>query len=175
MGFFARLMDSSTLWPYFVYSCLCLRGYPVPVSRAADSATAGTGLVRLSLDDPLLILGDGTRFLAEFTPRMQIMLPKSLNSPLAEVAEVLSDTELRIKREFGGDSGKITNKIREKVSELQREGKAGLEFKKLPFVDQQVMYRHVYECLKHGGSIGIFPEGSQWSISLTLFASNIFH
>ncbi|KAG6854305.1 hypothetical protein C0991_008200 [Blastosporella zonata] len=90
---------------------------------------------------------------------MQIMLSKALGSLVAEVSEVISDTKLRIKREFGGDSGKGTSKIRERVSELRRDGIKGLDFKKMPFVDQQEMYRHVYECLNEGGSIGIFPEG----------------
>ncbi|GLB34985.1 putative glycerol-3-phosphate O-acyltransferase [Lyophyllum shimeji] len=141
IGFFARLMDS------------------IPVVRAADSASPGTGRIWLSPDDPCLVLGEGTAFLSEFAPRMQIMLPKSLGSLLAEVSEVISDTELRIKREFGGDSGKGTAKVRERISELRREGTMGLEFKKLPFVDQQEMYRHVYKCLNEGGAIGIFPEG----------------
>jgi glycerol-3-phosphate O-acyltransferase/dihydroxyacetone phosphate acyltransferase len=90
---------------------------------------------------------------------MQIMLPKSVNSALAEVLEVISDTEMRLKKEFGGESGKGTARIREKVAELQEAGQKGLEFKKLPFVDQAHMYRHVYQCLKDGGCIGIFPEG----------------
>jgi glycerol-3-phosphate O-acyltransferase/dihydroxyacetone phosphate acyltransferase len=90
---------------------------------------------------------------------MQILLSKSLNSSVAEVCEVLSDTQLKIKREFGGESGKGTARIREMVLELQQEGLKGLEFKRLPFVDQQEMYRYVYQCLKKGGSIGIFPEG----------------
>lgn len=147
VGFFIRLMDS------------------IPVSRAADSACPGTGLIRLSPDDPCVVLGDGTRFLTEFTPRMQIMLSKSMNSLIAEVAEVLSDTELRIKKEFG--SGKGTAKIREKVVDLQKLGQSGLDFKKLPFVDQQEMYQHVYEALNSGGSIGIFPEGPLITISST--------
>lgn len=91
---------------------------------------------------------------------MQIMLSKSIGSPVAEVSEVLSDTELRIKREFGGESGKGTSRIREKVTELRQDGTSGLEFKKLQYVDQQDMYRHVYECLRAGGGIGIFPEGN---------------
>jgi glycerol-3-phosphate O-acyltransferase/dihydroxyacetone phosphate acyltransferase len=108
-----------------------------------------------------MILGDGTCFSSEFAPKMQIMLSKSVNSPVAEVAEVISDTELKVRREFGGESGKVTTRIREKVAELQASGRKGLEFKTLPFVDQQDMYRHVYQCLKEGGCIGIFPEG--WS------------
>jgi glycerol-3-phosphate O-acyltransferase/dihydroxyacetone phosphate acyltransferase len=131
----------------------------VPVARAADDAKPGTGRVSLSTDDPCLVLGDGTCFTSEFTPKMQIALSKSVNSPVAEVAEVISDTQLKIKREFGGDSSKVTARIREKVAELQEKGENGLEFKRLPFVDQQHMYRYVYQCLKEGGCIGIFPEG----------------
>lgn len=105
-------------------------------------------------------MGEGTKFLTEFTPRMQILLPKSVNSAVAEVSEVISDTQLRVKREFGGESGKTTARIREKQAELKAEGINGLEYKKMPFVDQQDMYRHVYECLNKGGSMGIFPEGN---------------
>ncbi|KAF4579049.1 hypothetical protein EYR36_000858 [Pleurotus pulmonarius] len=141
IGFFARLMDS------------------IPVVRAADRVKAGTGTVRISPDDPCLILGEGTSFKTEFTPKMQIMLPKSVNSAVAEVLEVVSDTELRIKKEFGGDSGKVTSRLREKQQELQNEGQSGFTFKTLPFVDQQEMYRHVYQSLTNGGAIGIFPEG----------------
>ena len=79
---------------------------------------------------------------------------------MAEVVEVISDTELRIKKEFGGDSGKGTVQIREKLVELKTEGIIGIEYKQLPCVDQQETYRYVYDCLKDGGSIGIFPEGS---------------
>ncbi|KAJ7182846.1 hypothetical protein C8R43DRAFT_14710 [Mycena crocata] len=130
IGFFARLLNS------------------IPVARAADSIKPGTGRIRISPDDPCTVIGEGTRFLSEFKPRMQIMLPKSLDSAASEVVEIISDTELKIKKEFAA-----TDKARE-ASE-----KEGLEFRKLPFVDQQDMYRHVYDCLNHGGSIGIFPEG----------------
>jgi len=122
-------------------------------------AKPGSGRILISPDDPCLILGEGTDFLTEFSPRMQIMLPKSVNSALAEVSEVISNTQLRVKKEFGGESGKGTIRIREKLAELKAEGITGLEYKTLPFVDQQDMYRHVYTSLKKSGSIGIFPEG----------------
>jgi len=141
VGFFAGLMSS------------------IPVVRAADEATAGTGRIQLSDEDPCLVIGHGTRFLSELKPRMQIMLSKSLNFAVAEVVEVLSDTELRIKREFGGESGKTTARFREAVKEAADQQEKGITFKKLPFVDQQDMYRHVYQRLKEGGCIGIFPEG----------------
>ncbi|KAI0256667.1 glycerol-3-phosphate O-acyltransferase [Lactifluus subvellereus] len=141
IGFFAKLM-----------SC-------IPVVRAADDAKPGTGRVGLSLDDPCTVSGVGTKFLSEFTPKMQIVLPRSVGSPVAEVSQVISDTELKIKREFGGENGKGTSRIREKLNELKTQGVDGLEFKCLPFVDQQDTFRHVYQRLTEGACIGIFPEG----------------
>ncbi|KAI0318958.1 glycerol-3-phosphate O-acyltransferase [Amylostereum chailletii] len=141
VGFFTKMMAS------------------IPVVRAADNATPGTGRVYLSRDDPCLVLGIDTKFLSDFKPRMQIMLSKSVNSVVAEVVEVISDTELRVKKEFGGESGKGTNRIREKTEELIAQGVNGLEYKKLAYVDQGEMYRKVYQELKEGGCIGIFPEG----------------
>ncbi|PBK84700.1 hypothetical protein ARMGADRAFT_1132289 [Armillaria gallica] len=142
VGFFMRIIKCRV--PIFAFSILSL--------------LPGTGKLRISPDDPCLVLGDGTRFLSELSPRMQTMLPKSVNSLVAEAAEIISDTELKVKREFGGEKG--TAKARDKIAELEATGeKGGLPFKKLPFVDQQEMYRYVYECLQNNGSIDIFPEG----------------
>ncbi len=137
-----------------------------------DTAKAGTGRIRLSDEDPCVVFGEGTTFLSDFEPRMQIMLPKCVNSAVAEVSEVISDMELRIKREFGGDSGKRTAQVREKLAELKADGINGLEYKKLSCVDQQEMYRYVYDCLKEGGSIGIFPEGEVLCNFLICFVGN---
>lgn len=131
----------------------------VPVTRAADDAKPGTGKIRLAPDDPFVVLGEGTKFLSEFTPKMQIMLPRSVGSSVAEVTLVISDTEMKIKREFGGENGKVTNRIREKLDELKAQGVNGLEFKRLPFIDQHETFRHVYQRLTDGACIGIFPEG----------------
>ncbi|KAH9981321.1 glycerol-3-phosphate O-acyltransferase [Lactifluus volemus] len=141
IGFFAKLMSS------------------IPVVRAVDDAKPGTGRVVLSSDDPCTVSGVGTKFVSEFSPKMQIMLPRSVGSPVAEVTQVVSDTELKIKREFGGENGKGTSRIREKVEELKTQGMDGLAFKCLPFVDQQETFRHVYQRLTEGACIGVFPEG----------------
>ena len=124
------------------------------MARAADDAKAATGKVKLSDEDPCLVIGYGTRFLSEFKPKMQVMLPKSVGSVVAEVTEVLSDTQLKIKKEFSG-----TAKLREKIKDIQAAGQQGLTFKRLPFVDQHEMYQYVYQSLTDGGAICIFPEG----------------
>jgi glycerol-3-phosphate O-acyltransferase / dihydroxyacetone phosphate acyltransferase len=131
----------------------------VPVARAADSAKAGTGKVYLSPDDPCLVLGQGTKFLEEFKPKMQIMLSKVVNSSTAEVTEIISDTQLRIKSEFRNETEETTTFIREKVEEAKSQGINGLSFKSLPYIDQNEMYRHVYQQLQGGGCIAIYPEG----------------
>ncbi|OCH95524.1 glycerol-3-phosphate O-acyltransferase [Obba rivulosa] len=152
------LTAASSMRRLFV-GAFCKMMNSIPVSRAVDDAKPGTGRVTISEEDPCRVIGHGTRFLSEFTPKMQIMLPKTVGALVAEVVEVISDTELSIKKEFGGDSGKGTARIREKVKELQAEGQTGLEYKRLPHIDQADMYQYVYRCLTEGGTIGIFPEG----------------
>jgi glycerol-3-phosphate O-acyltransferase/dihydroxyacetone phosphate acyltransferase len=87
------------------------------------------------------------------------MLQRSVGSPVAEVTQVISDTELKVKRVFGGEAGKVASRIREKTDELRTQGVDGMEFKRLPFVDQQEAFRLVYQRLTEGKYIGIFPEG----------------
>lgn len=133
------------------------------MARSQDEAKPGTGLVSLAEDDPCLVLGHGTKFLSEFTPRMQIMLPKSVGAVFAEVTEVISDDRLRIKKEFSGDAGKGTERVRDKLAELRASGKKGLEFKKIPHINQEHTYQYVYDALNQGGSIAIFPEGKRFT------------
>lgn len=131
----------------------------VPVARAADDKKPGNGRITISENDPCLIVGHGTKFKDEALPRWQIQVPKAAGSLIAEITEIISDTELRIKKEFGGEGGKGTARVQEKIAEAKSDGKEGLEYSLLPFVDQQEMYRFVYQRLKEGGCIGIFPEG----------------
>ncbi|GAA5931927.1 uncharacterized protein JCM15063_001605, partial [Sporobolomyces koalae] len=121
----------------------------IPVARAQDSAYNGTGTITLSPTDSTIIIGNGTSFTKDFSQsRWQIMLPRSLNNVSIEVVEVISDTEMRIKKEFP-----------KKATEALREKAEGTAYKVLPHVDQSKMYSSVYKALTQGGSIGIFPEG----------------
>jgi glycerol-3-phosphate O-acyltransferase/dihydroxyacetone phosphate acyltransferase len=128
----------------------------VPVTRATDNAKPGTGYVYITGDDPLILRGVDTKFIRELAPRRQIVLSKTLGFVSAEVLEVISDTEAKLKREFGKEGGKGTSKILERLKESSA---PGLSYKVVPYVDQQEMYMHVYEKLKNGGCVGIFPEG----------------
>lgn len=68
----------------------------VSVTRAADLAVVGSGKIRLDHANHLVVHGSaGTRFTSEIKPNASISLGKSCGYALAEVAEVMSDEELR--------------------------------------------------------------------------------
>ncbi|PWN49373.1 hypothetical protein IE53DRAFT_380607 [Violaceomyces palustris] len=126
----------------------------IPVARAADSAKPGQGTVSLkSTENGLILLGHGSLFKSQLVPKGQIMLPKSTGSATAEVVEVISDTEVKIKKEFK-DQRAI-----DALKGTTAEGSPGTKYQVLPFVDQTEMYASVYERLAEGGCLGIFPEG----------------
>ncbi|KDE08118.1 hypothetical protein MVLG_01599 [Microbotryum lychnidis-dioicae p1A1 Lamole] len=123
----------------------------IPVARAQDLATPGKGTITLSPDDPTVVIGHGaTEFMKSFAQaRSQIMLPRSLGSVSVEIAEVMDDHKLRLKKEFN-------KKVRDGWMD---KGAEGVAYKVLPYVDQSKMYSSVYQKLTEGGCIGIFPEG----------------
>ncbi|KIY73050.1 hypothetical protein CYLTODRAFT_440129 [Cylindrobasidium torrendii FP15055 ss-10] len=141
------LVAAKSMQRKFVGLC-CRLIHAIPVVRAADSAKSGAGTITVSPDDSCLVIGLNSQFTAQLKPKMQIMLPKSFGFAAVDVVEVISDSEVRVKRDFGD---KVTAKLRE----LEE----GSSYKVLPYVNQQDMYRHVYEALEKDGSICIFPEG----------------
>lgn len=98
-------------------------------------------------------------------PRGHITLPKSAGYASAEVVDVISDTEVRVKKEFKDQkaldalSGKLPAGSMDDKEGGKAEGLPGCQYKCLPYVDQTQMYASVYECLARGGNLGIFPEG----------------
>ncbi|KGB77416.1 glycerol-3-phosphate O-acyltransferase/dihydroxyacetone phosphate acyltransferase [Cryptococcus deuterogattii R265] len=142
IGAVARVMDS------------------IPVARAADYAVAGKGRIILSEADPLIVTGIDTSFTTQVKPRSQLMLPKSAGYASAPVAEVISDTEIRLKSEFvvpskdGSANVKASHRVRN-----ESESKEGLPFKILPHVEQEETYGACFQRLYEGGCIGVFPEG----------------
>ncbi|KAF9918949.1 hypothetical protein FBU30_011223 [Linnemannia zychae] len=120
----------------------------IPVERPQDLAKSGSGTIKL-LDrkgDPLRITGIGTKFTKELLVGDVISLPKDVAS--TPVAEIISDTELVVKKEFKDL----------KALELLT-GVEGSKYKCLPHMDQSKVYKTVFERLNAGHCVGIFPEG----------------
>jgi glycerol-3-phosphate O-acyltransferase/dihydroxyacetone phosphate acyltransferase len=145
----------------------------VPVGRALDMVKPATGAIYLSdpIEDPLRVRGVGTKFGgAEIQIGGLLVLP-SVNGTAAnaEIAEVISAEELRLKKPFKGqaamrqltgredvdDGGKFTDQSVKGA----KEGFEGSKFKTAPKVDQTQVYDAVFDRLSAGGAVGIFPEG----------------
>jgi len=116
VGLASRLMQSSASFFLCHLSSMArlIRLCPtVPVARAQDYAFAGKGTIKLSESDPSVLVGEGTNFTKDFEKsRSQVLLPRNLGSSTAEVVEVISDTELRLKKEF---NKKATEGLRERT------------------------------------------------------------
>ncbi|KAK6385497.1 Glycerol-3-phosphate/dihydroxyacetone phosphate acyltransferase [Exophiala oligosperma] len=131
----------------------------IPVGRALDKVKTAKGKVFLPDpdNDPTLVRGIGTDFQnGQFEVGGLIVLPKVRGqTPSTEIAEILSATELRLKKPF---------KTQEALESITRpasneEPSPGCSFKVAPFVDQTKVYNAVFQELDAGGCIGIFPEG----------------
>lgn len=128
----------------------------IPVARALDQVGNADGMIFLpdQHNNPALLQGVDTKFTS---PKFQvgglIVLPKIGNqTPSSEIAEIISDTELRLKKPF---------KSSEAVDMLTQDyqGSRGTRFKVAPYVDQSKVYNEVFDELAKGGCVGIFPEG----------------
>lgn len=150
----------------------------IPVTRAADGAKPGKGTISVHPSgDPQLIQGHGTQFKSQLVVKGQIVLPKWTGYAANEVVEIISDTEVRVKKEWkeerakealngskGPPSKRDTAKQAGKAAVGQSgsstpDERPGTEYQCLPYVDQTEMYASVYEKLAEGGCLGIFPEG----------------
>ncbi|EWC44597.1 hypothetical protein DRE_06678 [Drechslerella stenobrocha 248] len=128
----------------------------VSVSRALDMTRPASGKIYLpNPEDLTLIRGEGTKFTSEASIGGLLVLPtppSGGSAASAEILEIISDEEIRLKKEFKGDEayGQITGK-----SESGR----GTKYKVAPKVDQSEVYDAVFQRLNEGECVGIFPEG----------------
>ncbi|KAI0026194.1 Sucrase/ferredoxin-like-domain-containing protein [Xylariomycetidae sp. FL0641] len=145
----------------------------VPVGRAQDKAKPAKGLIYLPdpVNDPTLIRGIGTDFEKEAEVGGMIFLPsvKGQSGSSVDIAKILGPEEIRTKRAFKGkvpiqqltgredidSEGKLVNK----EVKGPRDGYEGTKFKLAPHIDQTEVYKAVFNRLKNGGCVGIFPEG----------------
>ncbi|CEP11763.1 hypothetical protein [Parasitella parasitica] len=130
IGFFARMISA------------------IPVIRPQDLAKPGSGRIQLlnRKTDPLRIIGIDTQFTIQLKPRDSIVLPKGCG--VSEVDQVISDTEIIIKKEF--------KELKAMEMLTQSDGTA---YKCMPHVEQDSVYRCVHDELNNGRCITIFPEG----------------
>lgn len=119
----------------------------IGVNRAQDNMKSASGKIIIKFDEePTRVFGIGTKFTKECMVKGLIGLPKSLGN--TDIKEIISDTELIIRKEF--------NRKNPKVEKLLTEGTS---FKIADKIDQQEVYNQVFQHLSHGHCIGIFPEG----------------
>ncbi|KAI8881524.1 hypothetical protein K501DRAFT_324464 [Backusella circina FSU 941] len=130
IGFFARMISA------------------IPVFRPQDLAKAGKGRLHLlnRKTDPLRITGIDTEFTKQLKKRDSIVLPKGAG--VSEVVEIISDTELIIKKEF-----------KELKAMEYLTATAGTAYKCMPHIEQDAVYKSVHDELNNGRCITIFPEG----------------
>ncbi|KAK2597659.1 hypothetical protein N8I77_012432 [Diaporthe amygdali] len=145
----------------------------VPVGRAQDAAKPKDGLVYLPdpIGDPTLIRGIGTHFDRDAELGGMIFLPagKGQASTSVDIAEIHGPEEIRVKRPFKtrlavfqltgrddiDDSANFTNKNLKGI----KDGYEGTPYKLAPHIDQTKVYEAVFDRLRSGGCVGIFPEG----------------
>ncbi|KAG2231461.1 hypothetical protein BDF21DRAFT_418831 [Thamnidium elegans] len=130
IGFFAKMINA------------------IPVIRPQDLAKPGQGRIQLlnRKTDPLRIIGIDTHFTTQLKPRDSIVLPKGCGQ--SEVFQVISDTEIIIKKEF--------KELRALEILTSSDGTA---YKCMPHVEQDSVYKCVHDELNNGRCITIFPEG----------------
>ncbi|TQV98161.1 hypothetical protein V2A60_006164 [Cordyceps javanica] len=148
----------------------------VPVGRAQDAATPGSGTIYMPdpIGDPTLIRGVGTRFGGEGGEgevQGMLFLPsaKGVSGESMNIEAILGPEEIRLKRPFKGrlamqqltgrddvdDDGRFTNKALRGTAP----GFQGTKYKLAPHTDQTSVYEAVFDRLRNGGCVGIFPEG----------------
>lgn len=152
------------------------RAGALSVGRALDSTKSMPGRVCLPDPDrdPLLVRGVGTNFRSpEFQIGGLLVLPSINNvAANAEIVDILSGEELRIKKPLSGPVAMLQMTGRR---EMQKEGAEmgeetekqvnkyrtddGTAFKVAPKVDQTKIYDTVFDELSRGGCVGIYPEG----------------
>ncbi|KAH6645860.1 hypothetical protein BKA67DRAFT_501526, partial [Truncatella angustata] len=114
----------------------------IPVARPQDLAKTAKGTIYLPdpINEPTTIRGLGTDFRAEAEIGGAIFLPSGAS---AEIDKIMGPEEIRIKRPLNRTS------LSQPMS----------KFRLSPYSDRNQLYQAVFDRLKNGGCIGIFPEG----------------
>ncbi|CAK7209900.1 Glycerol-3-phosphate/dihydroxyacetone phosphate acyltransferase [Sporothrix curviconia] len=151
----------------------------VPVGRAQDSAKPAKGTIFLPdpIGDPTLLQGVGTNFERDAEVNGMVFLPsvKGQSGSSVDIAKILGPDKLRLKRPFSGrtaivqltgcdasaidEDGNFINKEAVAKEGGLAPGYTGTKFKLAAHIDQTKVYHAVFNRLRNGGCVGIFPEG----------------
>lgn len=143
----------------------------VPVGRALDMKKPAQGKIYLPdpEGDPTLVKGTGTDFTDQSFMKGGLLVLPSVNNTAAnaEIVEIVGPNEIRVKKPFKGDVAvkQLTGKPLEETNGHTSNGDPkggkfdGIKYSVAPHVDQSAVYDAVFQRLKEGGCIGIFPEG----------------
>lgn len=135
----------------------------IPVARAQDNMKPGQGTIYLPdpVHDASLLRGVGTAFDRQLAPGSTIQLPMvGTEAAQGEVGQILGPEELRLKRDFSGSvpMQQLTGS-KEPCGKTEDTSFQGSKYKFAPKVDQNKVYDAVFDRLRQGGCVGIFPEG----------------
>lgn len=170
----AILTAEKSMKTKFIGTCARALG-AVPVARAQDYLKSGKGKIYLPdpINNPSLVRGIDTDFETDAEVGGLVSLPVVNSSAAsADILEIHSATELKIKKEFKGpdavkqltgredvnDEGKIMNGGGGEES-APAKGFEGCTFKTAPKIDQTKVYDAVFHRLSEGECVCIFPEG----------------
>lgn len=135
----------------------------IPVARTQDAMKSAQGTIYLPdpINDPSLLRGVGTDFETQLAAGSQLKLPMvGTEAAEAEVLKVLGPEELRLKRGFSGPVPmKQLTGSEEPIGKTVVSDFQGSKFKFAQKVDQNHVYNVVFDRLRQGGCVGIFPEG----------------
>ncbi|KAJ3297577.1 hypothetical protein HK104_000375 [Borealophlyctis nickersoniae] len=124
----------------------------IPVERPQDVAFVGKGKIYLNLEEPQILRGIDT----EFTKQLHARDILSFCGASVEVAEVISDTLVKIKKPLETEAviASLTS-----LDPTDNTTPVGVGYKIMPHLDQSGMFHAVVERLHKGECVGIFPEG----------------
>lgn len=129
----------------------------IPVERAQDLVKPASGTIWVENFGPdnenLVVLGKGTSFTKDTMVKGLIGLPEYLGN--AQIAEVVSDTKLVLKKSFKVNFEKRASKDEKIIQRLTD----GTNYVTAPHVDNHQVFQNVFDHLNAGKVLGIFPEG----------------
>lgn len=129
----------------------------IPVERAQDLVKQVEGTIRVENfgadNENLVVLGENTHFEKDTMVKGLVGLPDYLGN--AQIAEIVLDTKLILKKPFKVNFEKPTEKDEKIIARLTD----GTNFVAAPHINNHKVFQSVFDHLNAGKVLGIFPEG----------------